>query len=92
MKKVSPSKLVVGQQYSVNGEMLTFVGTRFSLGKNMDPTPVSFGRALFGDRWIFVNSKGKEVVLKKGFSRDNKPGLVPVDAFTEVEQLVKIVA
>ncbi|CAB4241632.1 hypothetical protein UFOVP71_170 [uncultured Caudovirales phage] len=94
MKAIAISKLVPGQEYSVDGQMLTFLGTRFERSKStkMDSTPVKFSSAMFGDRWVFANSSNKEVEYKKGFDVNQKPGLVPVSGGIAVVKTAKIVA
>ena len=96
MKAVAIGKLTPGQQYFVDGVPATFLGTRFSsvVGKStkMDTFIAKFGRAMFGDRWIFVDSKGAEMEFKKGYNAAKKPGLVPADGELMVEKTAKIVA
>lgn len=96
MKAVPVSQLKVGQVYFVNGEPATFLGTRFSsvVGKStkMDTRVAKFGWAMFGDRWVFVDSKGNEMEFKKGYNPANKPGLVPVAGELVVVKTAKIVA
>ena len=92
MKAISITKLVPGERYLVNSEPLTFVGTRFSLSAKMDVKPVKFGYATYGDRWVFKNNTGAEVVFKKGYNASGIPGLVPADGEVSVDKVAKIVA
>lgn len=92
MKTVAISKLVPGQQYTVDGKVLTFMGTRFHCCRLVDKKPVAFSYAAFGDRWLFVDSNLTEVEFKKGYNLAKKPGLVPAKGELVVEKTLKIVA
>lgn len=92
MPAISVGKLVPGQRYSVDGQVLTFQGTRFNLSNKMDTNPVKFGYATYGDRWVFLNEDGEEVVYKKGYSANGNPGLVPANGEVSVEKVARIVA
>jgi hypothetical protein len=92
MPAIAPGKLVVNQQYSVDGEPLTFLGTRMTGKEKLDANPIKFGYAMFGDRWVFVNAQGQEVEYKKGFDVNQKPGLVPAGGGVAVVKTAKIVA
>jgi hypothetical protein len=92
MKTVAISKLVPGQQYSVDGTLLTFLGTRMTGKEKLDANPVKFSSALFGDRWVFANIQGQEIEYKKGFDVNQKPGLVPITGGIAVVKTAKIVA
>lgn len=77
MKRTAVGRLVPGTVYAVDGQPLTFKGTRFTGYTVMDSSPTAFNYAMFGDRWVFVDSTGQELEFKKGYSSTNKAGLIP---------------
>lgn len=92
MKKVSVNNLVPGQSYHIDGVLLKFVGTRN--GSYEYPSPVKLGMARFGDRWVFHNSQGEEILYKKGYDLNQPPkqGLVPDTGDKQSQHLASIVA
>jgi hypothetical protein len=91
MPSISVSKMIPGQNYRVDGQALTFVGTRGSSSTKMDANPIKFGYAAYGDRWVFHNDAGIELGYKKGYDASGKPGLVPENGEILVDAVARIV-
>jgi hypothetical protein len=90
MATIAVGKMVPGQRYLVDGKTLTFVGTRSVVASKLDATPVKFGYAAFGDRWVFHTLNGEEILYRKGYNTSRKPGLVPANGEVVADRIATI--
>jgi len=103
-KAIAPSKLVPGTQYTLRAKDQTLTGTFEGVGMHRFDTkgPLKaymnngFATATYGDRFIF-NIEGRQVLLRKAFTKAFKGGLVfehevANPASTVVDSVIKFYA
>jgi len=103
-KAIAPSKLVPGTQYTLCAKDRTLTGTFEGVGMHRFDSkgPLKaymnngFATATYGDRFIF-NIEGRQVLLRKAFTKAFKGGLVfehevANPASTVVDSVIKFYA